>query len=254
MSDVTNLYHGKFKCNGFVYNAVEVALQESCTMNYYYFLPLLYIVMSSKLEYLKRYKKGSSGSKKKKLGAKATPKSNYFVIDDDVNWKSDAEQVMKCEDDPDDAPLVAELRDESVVKWQPLSGENTTNPTGGKCVDKREDASPMHSTDLSPPRRVQHIASDSKFDYGDLSPPRKKFHSRDKKPKHPEQDLKASGSELSPPRRTQRINERREIDAVDKTGRFAETVYRNRVNDHSVAKVDENVEKNDEEFMQWGRG
>lgn len=202
--------------------------------------------MSSKLEYLKRYSKNSSGSKKKK-GVKggAKTKSNYSIIDDDVSWKatlSDTQEV-KCEDDPDDAPLVAELRDESVCKWQPLSSlEESEHGTAHKRTWGGEQLS-----DLSPPRRSTQTVSDSGPPNDDLSPPRKSLQGRLKKSK---QSAEGYESELSPPRKKQAL---REVDD-EKAGRFAETVYRNRVKTDSNTGVAKVNEKNDEEFMQWGRG
>ena len=206
-------------------------------------------VMSSKLEYLKRYST-NSGGRKKKRGAKA--KSNYSIIDDDISWKSDTQPEVKYDDDPDDAPLVAELRDESVCKWQPLSTLEEKADEHGTAHRKRTREGGEQLSDLSPPRRSTHVESDPGPPNNDLSPPRKSLQGRLKKSKHsPEgRDVATSVSELSPPRRTQKM---REVDD-EKSGRFAATVYRNRVktdDNTGVAKADE---KDEEEFMQWGRG
>ena len=93
--------------------------------------------MSSKLDFLKRYEdKGSSNKKKVKK-----KKSNFSVVDDDVNWKSTlihAKSELKCEEDSDEAPLVAEVKDESVLKWQPLSipEENASESSGLQGIVK----------------------------------------------------------------------------------------------------------------------
>lgn len=215
--------------------------------------------MTSKLEYLKRY--GNSSTKKKKgtKGRKSKSNSNFCVVDDDVNWKStDAKEVN---DDPDDAPLVAELQDESVVKWQPLSiVEESKKET--LCVDEcrsPEDSGPStgHFTDLSPPRRLLHILSCEEGSdppqCDDLSPPRKMPPQNNDTSK-----LKFAGgvlpeNEFRKPRGNKQDNVKLMIDTVDASGKFTETIYRGSTKKKdSVA--DEYVQKKNDEFMQWGRG
>ena len=95
--------------------------------------------MSSKLKYLKRY------GYKKEVKKRKDPLSHLHVVDDDINWKStivDDNQDLECDDNSDEAPLVAEVRDESKIKWQPLPGA-----TVDKLVEDNSTG-----VDLSPPR------------------------------------------------------------------------------------------------------
>ena len=116
--------------------------------------------MTSKVDYLKRYSKGLK-KKKKRTGKN----SNISIIDDDINWKSDDTIRSEVDDSDDDAPLIAEVRDDSVLKWQPLLVEDKTpcpdtSPPRKKKAFMRD--LNTKSEDLSPPRRV----------HDDLSPPR----------------------------------------------------------------------------------
>lgn len=150
--------------------------------------------MTTKAEYLKRYLESTSDKKRKKRLKK---RSNLAVHDDDVDWRSlapankDDNHSGKEDNDPDEAPLIAEFKDDSVKKWQPLLStratafENKSEDSNGswKEIDVKRDR--MDSLDLSPPRMTR--LSDE-----DLSPPRQK---------------RSSSSDLSPPRRTRLSDE-----------------------------------------------
>lgn len=116
--------------------------------------------MSSKLKYLKRY-----GSKKD-IKKKKASLSNFRVVDDDVNWRStvaDGSNEVERDDDSDEAPLVAEVHDESKSKWQPLPTMLERNSNG---------------EDLSPPRRL--ISSDFQHDNREECKPNKRSFSEEK--------------------------------------------------------------------------
>lgn len=173
--------------------------------------------MSSKLEYLKRYGK----SKKKKLiGAK---KSNFCVVDDDVDWKSsalEAESMFKCDEDPEEAPIVTEVRDESEIKWQPLSTLEGDDNEGTDMTCAKD-------VIMDSPRN-QKIPGQNQDKYHGPTVIARKAHSK----------LNSSLKERKP-----------DTKAVEK---FAETIYRNAGKDAlDVPKVDKEA---DEKFMQWGRG
>lgn len=152
--------------------------------------------MTSKAEYLRRYVEGTKGKKTKRRVKK---KANLAVHDDDVDWRSLAPASKKnnvhdveC-DSPEEAPLIAEFKDDSVQKWLPVSkGPNATNQTEDhelypdRSLDKRRDR-PMRKrmdspdvspSDLSPPRRSKPVDVNYPSDLGesssDLSPPRMK--------------------------------------------------------------------------------
>lgn len=177
-------------------------------------------------------------------------KSNFHVVDDDVKLKSNAEEILKCEDDPDDAPLVAELRDESVVKWQPLSILDVG------ALKSLEDSWALEHSALSPPRH-----SPQQY-YDDLSPPRniqkispqgsvevlKPHGSKAANLKNFMGDAKFAESEY--PSSTRKKDH---SDTVDASGKLAETIYRSstKKKDHGV---DEYFQKKNDEFVQWGKG
>ena len=140
--------------------------------------------MTSKAEYLKKYlSKDDSGDVEAKKKARKKKKkvlkkhSNFAILDDDVDWRAVAPKHTGDsdieEDDPDEAPVVAEFRDETLpTKWQPLV--TASDPEEPSFHDTSDLSPPRRSTsrrmgevagtDLSPPRRVRDSASD-------LSPP-----------------------------------------------------------------------------------
>lgn len=110
--------------------------------------------MSSKLKYLKRY------GHKKAVRKVKHQSSNLHVVDDDVSWKSTVvkNENLECNDSSDEAPLVAEIKDESKVKWQPLSKSGGTvsdlkNNQGSDANVREGGASSSKCEDFSPPRR-----------------------------------------------------------------------------------------------------
>ena len=134
--------------------------------------------MSSKADYLKKYL--SSGDtvepkKESKRRRKIKKRANLAIHDDDVDWRSLVPQDQpesEEEDGEDEAPQVAEFKDDSirkVVQWQPVDS--------GRALSEDDDLSPprlpggrrLDSPDLSPPRREKRRDSDN-----DLSPPRKR--------------------------------------------------------------------------------
>ena len=159
---------------------------------------------STKAEYLKRYLEGTGEKKKKKRVKK---RINLAVHDDDVDWRTlmpvsvEGDQSDSDENDPDDAPLIAEFKDESVRKWQPLSNTNIMEEEKKGSVRKRRmdspDMSPPRrkvSDDLSPPRQRRSLSSD-------LSPPRRGDESTRRTADHSPPCRKGSvSSDLSPPR------------------------------------------------------
>lgn len=178
--------------------------------------------MSSKLNYLKRYDK-----KKRKKGK--GEKSNIYIVDDDINWPSTAagDEFRMDNADSDEAPLVAEVHDESVIKWQPLSSFE-------KSSDIDLSRTTGNITDISPPRRVQQDSSPPIRADGDMSPPRKqKLNSKKYKGGFQERKLFCQ--------------------KVDMSGKFAETVYRRKAEEKDM--IDHGTRENDdEEFKTWGRG
>ncbi len=134
--------------------------------------------MSSKADYLKKYLGGSEGLNKEKRRKKVKKRANLAIHDDDIDWRSliplDQPETEE-EDEPDEAPQVADYKDDSmskVVKWQPVQ-------SSGPIVDS--DLSPvrqagrrrMDSPDLTPPRGRRYDSDN------DLSPPRRKKHTSD---------------------------------------------------------------------------
>ena len=134
--------------------------------------------MSSKADYLKKYL--SSGDtveskKESKRRRKIKKRANLAIHDDDVDWRSLVPQDQpesEEEDGEDEAPQVAEFKDDSirkVVQWQPVDS--------GRALSEDDDLSPprlpggrrLDSPDLSPPRREKRCDSDN-----DLSPPRRR--------------------------------------------------------------------------------
>lgn len=244
--------------------------------------------MSSKLDFLKRYE--DRGTINKRKGKRK--KSNFYVVDDDVNWKSTlihAKSELKCEEDSDEAPLVAEVRDESVLKWQPLSipeektsaiqdtakkrkkHEGKSKPsTIGISETYDSDLSPPRDSrgvmedcgslkndhqDLSPPRKAQKVV-DNTLPFDDLSPPRRVCNSKNTYG-HPRTD--EAELELKDYRsRKQDNHSERYLKGCNATGKHSHHKERKISIDHNRAQEDQEdhaeKKKNDEEFMQWGRG
>lgn len=220
--------------------------------------------MSSKVDYLKRY------SEKKVKKKRKVKKSNLSVVDDDINWvKTIATNEIES-GDSDDAPLIAEVRDETVVKWQPLSSAVQEN-----------------LEDLSPPRKVlchnDESFSSSKVLINDLSPPRR--HKEDVKSPRQLSSTAQVLIDVSPPRRyvknpptiiqnysspsrkgaedvhtDQRLSkaydQKAAINEPDLSEEFTKTVYRERFGMlHNKTKEEEDYQREkDAEFAQWGRG
>ncbi len=68
----------------------------------------------SKVEYLKRYEK------KTVKRQRSSKRSNVSIVDDDIDFKSTNITENEHDNESDEDPLVAEVRDESIIKWQPL--------------------------------------------------------------------------------------------------------------------------------------
>lgn len=169
-------------------------------------------------------------------------KSNFSIVDDDINWQSTAVVDDLEKEDSDDAPLiVAEVKDETIVKWQPLGTKESS----------------IH--DLSPPRRTRESYKAGNHIQGelgegtkeDLSPPR----IQDLTTRHHNLFLKKADLPTDIPDGFQ--NEESATDSKctfknSDSGKSAETVYRNRVGkrdkDDLISKQEEDV------FTQWGRG
>ncbi len=135
----------------------------------------------SKADYLKKYLGGSEGLNKEKRRKKVKKRANLAIHDDDIDWRSliprDQPETEE-EDEPDEAPQVADYKDDSmskVVKWQPVQSRSS-----GPMVEDN-DLSPvrqarrrrMDSPDLTPPRGRRYDSDN------DLSPPRRKKHTSD---------------------------------------------------------------------------
>ena len=167
--------------------------------------------MTSKAEYLKKYlskedsEHGVGGTKKKVRKKKKVPKkqSNFAILDDDIDWRALAPKHTEDsdveEDDPDEAPVVAEFRDETLpTKWQPMTG----------VVD--EGSLHEDNSDLSPPRRsaVKHDRRKEESSDDDLSPPRRSAVKPDRRKER-------SPDDLSPPRRSAMKHNRRKEGSSD---------------------------------------
>lgn len=200
--------------------------------------------MSSKLEYLKRYEDRRVKKRKRK-----EEQSNFSVVDDDINWQS-TEAINELENsDSDEAPLVAEVQDETVVKWQPLSIAAGVQYSQDPC-DKLED--------LSPPRR---LSAPRNF-LEDLSPPRRGMKDPEKNlPKSPPRRI----LDVSPPITKKKLytgkcsSNTQEVtvnESDDLTGKFAETIYRHKkgVLPNRTKEEEDYMRQKDREFLQWGRG
>ena len=178
-----------------------------------------FLTMISKAEYLKKYlskensEQGVSGTKKKVRKKKKVPKkqSNLAILDDDVDWRALAPKHTGDsdveEDDPDEAPVIAEFRDETLpTKWQPMAGvveerslhedNSDLSPPRRSVVkyDRKKEGSP-DDDDLSPVRR-HNRRIDTPSD-GDLSPIRRQNRRNDM----------PSDGDLSPIRRHNRRND-----------------------------------------------
>ena len=167
--------------------------------------------MTSKAEYLKKYlskedsEHGVGGTKKKVRKKKKVPKkqSNFAILDDDIDWRALAPKHTGDsdveEDDPDEAPVVAEFRDETLpTKWQPMTG----------VVE--EGSLHEDNSDLSPPRRsaVKHDRMKEESSDDDLSPPRISAVKHDRRKER-------SPDDLSPPRRSALKHDRRKEGSPD---------------------------------------
>lgn len=160
--------------------------------------------MTTKAEYLKKYLEGTGKNKKKKRVKK---RINLAVHDDDVDWRTlipvskEADQSDSDENNPDEAPLVAEFKDDSVRKWQPVSNINIMEKEKGSAHKRR-----MDSPDMSPPR--MKVSGDLSQPHQrrslspDLSPPRRGNKSTRRMVDHgPPCRKRSVSSDLSPPRR-----------------------------------------------------
>ena len=103
--------------------------------------------------------KSSSREKKKKRLKK---RANLAVYDDDIDWRWNQSEVE--ENDPDEAPVIAEILDDTIKKWQPV----TSIRDEGKQKRKR-----MDSPDLSPTRKKEYSPlCKTRSSSSDLSPQR----------------------------------------------------------------------------------
>ena len=136
-------------------------------------------VNTLKKSYLKKYLE-NSGEKKKKRRIKK--RSNLAVHDDDIDWQSltpqDENQSDVEENDPDEAPIIAEIKDDSVRRWQPVSSIGYERKRDKLQKRKRMD-SPHVSREATRTRpRWEHVDDDvSPLRYmrsssSDLSPQR----------------------------------------------------------------------------------
>lgn len=256
--------------------------------------------MSSKLDYLKRY----SGKKVKKRRKEKEKKSNLNIVDDDFNLESTTAKNEQGVDsgNSDDDPLVAEVHDDTVVKWQPLEkvhdgelddsqAQNDPSPSKEEGVSPGDLSPPRRYSilqkDLSPPRQssissvlVQEESSPPRLLLGepspslrpslpgqvkgDLSPPRQLRSCNRQLEQHltPHQN----NEDCSPPRhQSSLLNEGQKVRSmyskmehakVDTTGKFAETVYRekDKKQPNGAKERDEYLKQKTEEFAVWGRG
>ena len=144
--------------------------------------------MSSKLEYLQRYM--SDGKKKKRKKVEKKVARNLAVLDDDIDWRALAPKDDVDLEDPDEAPVVAEIRDESAnaVKWQPIKSHGNEEGSGDEGLNE----------DLSPPRRsTEDLSPPRKRVSDDLSPPRRRK----------EKFFDSAERDISPPRRDHKVAE-----------------------------------------------
>ena len=148
--------------------------------------------MTTKESYLKRYLESNYQEKKKRRLKK---RSNLAVYDDDADWQSftpsakDKNQSEIEENDPDEAPVVADIKDDTIRKWQPVSsvGCEYQREEPQICVRKQK-RKRMDSPDLSPKRKNEGSTMQPKYkDCGnvDISPLRQ---------------VRSSSSDLSPQR------------------------------------------------------
>ena len=124
--------------------------------------------MAAREDYLKRYFESSFRKKNKKRLKK---RSNLAVYDDDIDWRWKQSEVE--ENDPDEAPVIAEIQDDTINKWQPV----TSIRDEGKQKRKR-----MDSPDLSPKRKQERSSlCRTRSSSSDLSPQRGEILSREGK-------------------------------------------------------------------------
>ena len=193
--------------------------------------------MSSKLEYLKRYEENNFIIKKKKRIKKCT---NMTILDDDVATWEDVQGSKESNiDDPEDAPVVAEVQDDSIIKWQPLSSTD-----GNERVSPSKDSMMNEEHDLSPPRRTKAKGNKRKQDNdlsSDVSPPR----SRKKRMLVDYKVSRRTGGQSS----STKVEKKNETNEVEEKKRNAPTLIDVKI------KSDSLIAKNsDQVFMEWGRG
>ena len=161
--------------------------------------------MATKQEYLQKYLEGTATKNRKKKRIKKRP--NLTVHDDDVDWRaltSDVRDSGDVEDnDPDDVPLVAEFKDDSVRKWLPVSDPQAVklgdeSDDGRGSGDGREAKRRLDSPDLSPPR--MHGRSSESEDIDNL-PRRRRSWSSDLSPPRRCEESDPEAKRDSPPRR-----------------------------------------------------
>lgn len=135
--------------------------------------------MTTGVSYLKRYLEGSCREKNKKRLKK---RSNLAVYDDDVDWKysitstQDKNKSEVEENDPDEAPTIAGIKDDTVTKWQPVTS------VGDEHKQKRKR---MDSPDLSPKRKKERGANTpirkARSSSSDLSPQREQLRGKERR-------------------------------------------------------------------------
>jgi hypothetical protein len=130
--------------------------------------------MTTRESYLKRYLESSYREKNKKRLKKRT---NLAVYDDDIDWKSFTSSQDKYQseiegNDIDEAPVIAEIKDDTIKKWQPVTNVED---------ERKQKRKRMDSPDLSPKRKKEHSASSplctTRSSSSDLSPQREETRS-----------------------------------------------------------------------------
>lgn len=206
--------------------------------------------MTSKIQYLKRYE--DTGSKKQHK--KRKQKKNLLLVDDDIRWKS---TKLECDgdDDSDDAPVIAAVHDDSVIKWQPVLGTSysDSSPPKRKDIDIHEKAKlDTGPEDLSPPRRMVENEFKQKstgpVTQKDNSPLEQAVHHKisyihDLSPPRRYNSSKADGKSA---RQKQNLLGKRQ-DQLDNNSNHRKLV------DSGSSEIDKKNE-DDIQFMEWGRG
>lgn len=108
--------------------------------------------MTTRESYLKRYIESNNRERNKKRRKK---RSNLAVYDDDNDWKSVVTSTQRNlseveEGDPDEAPIIAEIKDDTIRKWQPLVSVRN---------DRKQKRERKDSPDLSPKRKKEYSAN-----------------------------------------------------------------------------------------------